>query len=108
MAHRIHITALALLEISEKLQWLSRRSRPAAARRHAQFLEAIRSLEINPEQWGLAPESSWHPGDIRQLLRGKRGGVYRILFEVRGNTVYILRVRHARPALLEPGEIELD
>lgn len=57
MAHSIHITARALREIDEALEWLSERSRAAAARWHRQLLEAVRSLENNPERCGLAPES---------------------------------------------------
>jgi plasmid stabilization system protein ParE len=105
MAHAIHITARALREIDETLDWLAARSRAAAVRWHEQLLEAIRSLENNPERCGLAPESAWYPGEIRQLLHGKRRGVYRILFEVRGNTVYILRVRHSAQAVLQPDEL---
>jgi hypothetical protein len=32
--------------------------------------------------------------------------VYRILFEIRDDTVYVLRVRHSAQALLEPEELE--
>ena len=105
MAHSVHITARALREIDVALEWLTERSRAAAVRWHQKLLEAVRSLENNPARCGLAPESEWYPGEIRQLLYGKRRGVYRILFEVRGNTVYILRVRHSAQALLEPGEL---
>ena len=105
MAHTVHITARALREIDEALEWLSERSRATAGRWHQQLLEAVRSLEDNPERCGLAPENEWYPGELRQLLHGKKRGVYRILFEVRGNTVYVLRVRHSARALLEPDEL---
>jgi plasmid stabilization system protein ParE len=105
MAHSLPITARALRELDGALEWLSERSRAAAVRWHEQILEAVRSLADNPERCGLAPESEWHPGEIRQLLHGKKRGVYCILFEVRGNTVYILRVRHSAQALLGPDEL---
>ena len=105
MAHAIHITVRALSEIDGALEWLSQRSRAAAVRWHEQLSGAVRSLENNPERCGLAPENEWYPGEIRQLLHGKKRGVYRILFEVRGNTVYILRVRHSAQALLEPDDL---
>src|SRR4051794_29095699 len=105
MAHSVHITARALREIDGALAWLAEQSRASAVRWYEQLMEAVRSLENNPERCGLAPESEWYPGAIRQLLHGKRRGVYRVLFEVRGNTVYILRVRHSAQALLEPGEL---
>jgi plasmid stabilization system protein ParE len=65
-------------------------------------MQAIRSLQDNPERCGLAPESEWCPGEIRQLLHGKRKGVYRILFEIRHDAVYILHVRHGAQDLLSP------
>ena len=105
MAHAVQITARALREIDAALEWLAARSRLAASRWHDQLVRAVRSLETNPKRCGPAPESEWYPGDLRQLLHGKRRGVYRILFEVRGNTVYVLRVRHSAQALLEPGEL---
>jgi plasmid stabilization system protein ParE len=105
MAHSVHITAKALREIDATLEWLSERSRAAAARWHERLMEAVRSLEDHPERCELAPESEWFEVEIRQLLHGKRRGVYRILFEIRGDAVYILRVRHRAQALLEPGEL---
>jgi plasmid stabilization system protein ParE len=105
MAYSVHITARALREIDEALTWISERSPAAAARWHGELLEAVHSLEENPERCGLAPESEWYSGEIRQLLHGKRRGVYRILFEIRGDTVYILRVRHSAQALLKPDEL---
>lgn len=70
-------------------------------------MKAFRSLENNPERCGLAPENDWYPGgELRQLLHGKRSGVYRIFFEIGGDTVYILHVRHNAQALLDAGELE--
>jgi plasmid stabilization system protein ParE len=105
MPHSVRITARALREIDGALEWIARRSRTAARRWHDKLLEAIRSLEHHPERCGLAPESEWYPGDLRQLLYGKRRGTYRILFEVRSDAVYILRVRHGAQDLLQPDEL---
>jgi plasmid stabilization system protein ParE len=105
MGHSVRITARALREIDEALAFLSARSRAAADQWHQQLLDAVCSLQNNPERCGPAPESEWYPGELRQLIHGKKRGVYRILFEVRGDTVYILRVRHSAQALLDPGEM---
>jgi plasmid stabilization system protein ParE len=105
MAHAVHIPARAPGEIDETLEWLSQRSGAAAIRWHEQLMQAIRSLENNPQRCGLAPASEWYPGELRQLLHGKGRGVYRVLFEVRGDTVYILRVRHSARALLQPDQL---
>jgi plasmid stabilization system protein ParE len=105
VAHSLEITARALREIDEALEWLARRSRRVALRWHQQLLEAVESLAENPQQYGLAPEAEWYPGELRQLLHGKKRAVYRILFEVRGESVYILRVCHSSHALFQRGEL---
>jgi plasmid stabilization system protein ParE len=105
MSYSVQITVRAFLEIGEALESLARKSPTAADRWHEKLMLAVRSLEENPERCGLAPESEWFSAEIRQLLYGKRRGVYRILFEVRGDTVHVLRVRHSAQALLEPGEL---
>ena len=96
---------LFVREIDAAVEWLSEQSRAAAVRWHEQLLEAVRSLENTPQRCGLAPESEGYPGEIRQLLHGKRRGIYRILFEVRGDVVHVLRVRHSAQALLEPDDL---
>jgi plasmid stabilization system protein ParE len=106
MPHSVQITRRALAEIDRALEWLSERSPAAAAGWHRRLLEAINSLENHPERCPLAPESEWYAGgELRQLLHGRRQGVYRILFEVRGNIVFILRVRHSAQDLLGPDDL---
>src|SRR5207249_2633900 len=106
MPYRVSITRRALREVDAALAWLTERSPAAAARWHGRLLGAIDSLESNPERCPAAPENDWYAGgEIRQLLYGRRGGIYRILFEVRGDTVVILRVRHRAQDVLEPGDL---
>jgi plasmid stabilization system protein ParE len=105
MTYAVRVTATALEEIDAALDWLVKRSAKAAARWHDRLLDAIQTLSSNPERCGLAPEADWYEsGELRQMLYGKRHGVYRILFEVRGKTVYILRVRHTAQNLLGPDD----
>jgi plasmid stabilization system protein ParE len=105
MSNVVRIAAQAWAELDEAFGWLHERSPSAAARWYERLMEAVQSLETNPERCGVAPEEEWYQGGLRQLLYGKRRGVYRILFEIRGRTVYVLRVRHSAQALLEPGEL---
>ena len=105
MTYSIDITDKALAEIDEALGWYAERSISAAIRWYVRLRQAIRSLDENPERFGLAPESEWYP-DLRQMLYGKRRGVYRVLFKIRGDEVVVLRVRHSARDLLEPGEVE--
>lgn len=99
--YQVEITPLALAEIDETLAFLSAHSRPMAIRWYQRLRTAIESLIHNPDRCPPAPENEWYEGFLRQLLHGKRPHVYRILFEVQGNVVRILRVRHARQDLLE-------
>ncbi len=68
-------------------------------------MEAVRDLGDNPERFELARENESYPGELRQMLYGKKRGTYRILLEIRGDTVYILRVRHSAQDFVAPEEI---
>jgi plasmid stabilization system protein ParE len=106
MPYTVRITRRALREIDEVLGWLTRHSPAGASRWYRRLREAIESLQDNPGRCPLAPENEWYSGgELRQLLHGKRRDVYCILFEIRGTTVYILRVRHAARDVLGPDEL---
>jgi plasmid stabilization system protein ParE len=105
MRYSIRITATALAEIDRALDWYIEQSASAAARWYDRVLAAIESLAENPQRCGLAPEKEWFGAPIRQLLVGKRRGVYRVIFEIRNTTVYVLRVRHGSRDFLNPGEL---
>jgi len=93
--HTIDIFPRAMADIQAAVDWLSQRAPSAAGRRHAGLLAAIRSLANNPERCPLADEASDLGLDLRELLYGRRRDMYRILFVIEGQTVNVLRVRHA-------------
>ena len=101
MSFSVTIARKAAREIVEQYDWLSQRSQAAANRWRDSLLEAIKSLEENPERCPEAPEAEWHE-ELRQLLHGKRRQVHRILFEIREQTVVVLRVRHSAQEFLGP------
>lgn len=105
MAHFVHMTPRAEADLEETLAWLCERSIQAAANWHARILAKVQQLEENPEQWPLADESSDLGIPLREVLFGKRTGVFRILFTIDGDTVNILRVRRATRDRLKPGDI---
>ena len=94
-SYQVHITAKALREIDEALEWYAVLSLRTAVKWYVNLKEAVRDLGADPERCELAPENEWYPGELRQMLYGKKRGTYRILFEIVGDTVYILRVRHS-------------
>jgi len=101
----IEITPKALAEIDSTFAFISRISASAAERWYQRLRESIAPLQSLPTRCPLAPESEWYDGELRQLLQGKRPHVYRILFEIRGSKVSILRVRHGRQELLKSDEL---
>ncbi len=58
--------------------------------------EAVASLAHSPQRCALAPENATFPFEVRQLLYGRKPHVYRILFTIEGDTVYVLHIRHGR------------
>jgi plasmid stabilization system protein ParE len=104
MSWHVVIARKAAREIEAQYDWLAERSEAAADRWRDSLLQAIGTLADNPERCPEAPEAEWHEG-LRQLLHGKRRRVHRILFEVRGETVIVLRVRHNAQDFLAPGDL---
>jgi plasmid stabilization system protein ParE len=61
------------------------------------FEQAIAALCENPEKHGLAREDGLYdlPFQVRQLLYGiGKKQTHRAVFEVRGDTVYVVAIRH--------------
>ena len=108
MNYRVEVTSTAKADVAEAYLWISGHSAVRAARWFNRLMEAAASLEAHPERCPLAPESEAAGREIRQLLYGKRNSIYRILFEVRGDTVYVLHIRHGARRTLEPHELNLD
>jgi plasmid stabilization system protein ParE len=103
MTFSVTIARKAAREIEVQYNWLAERSEDAANGWRNSLLEAIGKLEDHAERCPEAPEAEWHEG-LRQLLHGKRRQVHRILFEIRGHTVVVLRIRHSAQDFLGPAE----
>ena len=61
-----------------------------------------RVLQRSPEAFGFAPENDATNAEVRQLLYG----TYRVLYTVRGQSVFILAVRHGARLFLRGEEID--
>ncbi len=67
--------------------------------------KAIAKLKKMPERHPVAQDESDQLGvTLRQMLYGRRPGVFRILFSVEGDTVTLHYVRHSAQGPLEQGE----
>jgi plasmid stabilization system protein ParE len=58
--------------------------------------EAIASLSRFPKRCPIARDAEELDFQVRQLLYGRRPHVYRILFTIDGDTIFILHIRHGR------------
>src|SRR5262249_51284591 len=55
--------------------WIHERAPMTAARWYSRLMQAINSLELNPESYPLAPEADAFAVELRQMLFGKRSGI---------------------------------
>jgi len=98
MSCRVFITSKAKLQLVDCARWWSEhRSADQAAHWLDGFEEAIALLRENPEQHGLARENNFYelPDPVRQLLYGVGNRpTHRAVFEIRGETVYVVAIRH--------------
>ncbi len=104
MKCKLIIQPSALAELEEAYRWIAERTPTRAAGWFNHFVEVLKSLETNPERCEMAPESKFIGVKIRQLLYGRRGGIYRALYTIRGRQVHILHIRHAARNYMTPEE----
>src|SRR5579863_5160231 len=96
MTYQVIITPEAETDLRTAYRYI-RRHAPHAARdwiRRAR--QATKTLARHPGRCPLAPESTSFDEPIRELFFGSGNrGTYRFLFVVLGDSVYVLRMRHA-------------
>ena len=103
MSYRVVFTARARADVIEQFRYLVDRSPSAAARWYTGIEKAIAKLGTLPERHPIAPDESDHLSiTLRQLLYGRRPGVFRILFSIEGDTVTLHCVRHCARGPIDP------
>jgi plasmid stabilization system protein ParE len=105
MAFQVRFSPRAVSDIAVAVSWMARNSPEAAARWRIGLFQVIENLETDPNRYPAADESMDLGIDLRELLYGRRRGVYRILFTINEETVNVLRVRHAAQDRLSPDDI---
>ena len=91
MAYRIEVTDEADTQADQIYEWISRDAPEAATRWYYGLFDAIDSLVENPRRCPIAPEDKHFEQELRHLIYAKN---YRIIFEIRGDIVFVLHVRH--------------
>jgi plasmid stabilization system protein ParE len=106
MRFQVRISARAERDVDDALDWFQRqRATTAGARWFAQLMARIDTLEKQPDRCRLADEASDVGIELRELPFGRRRGMYRILFEIQGQVVHILRIRHTARDALTPDDL---
>jgi len=104
--YRVVIETRAIRDIDEATGWIAAHS-PAAAERWFHAIEAaILSLARFPERCPLARENERFTVEVRQLVFGRRGGRYRIIFTIRAGTVHVLHIRHGARAAMNETDVD--
>jgi plasmid stabilization system protein ParE len=101
--YRVVVTARANAEAQAAIRWKSEDAPRAAARWFAGLEKAIAKLGELPGRHPIAEEETERMGiSIRQMLYGRRRGVFRLLFSIEGETVVLHSIRHAARGPIEP------
>jgi plasmid stabilization system protein ParE len=96
VSYNLIVTPTADAEAMEAFRWYAEHSLDAAEKWYAGLNRAMDSLTEKPTRCPVSQEDSEALGcETRILLHGKRRGVYRILFSISGDTVWVLRIVHS-------------
>jgi plasmid stabilization system protein ParE len=103
MTYRIIIEPTAEREIRSAVRWKTENASPTvAARWYNGLLKKIATLRTHPSRCPLAAENDKFPVEIRELLYGRRRNIFRIIYTIQNDTVFILYVHHGARQELEP------
>jgi len=108
MKYHVQISPQALDEAEEGYLWIRENAPLAAARWYGRLMQAIDSLERNPEviRWLLKLRRLlWNSG---KCFSGKDRGSIESLFTIHGNVVRVHHIRHGAQKFLEPPEKKID
>lgn len=105
MKSRVILTPSAENDLRTLHRYIRKHAPRAAGKWLQGMRKAIKTLEKIPGRAHLAPETIAFSEPIRELLYGRGNrATYRILFVIRGDTVFVLHIRHGSmlPLQLEP------
>ncbi len=78
----------------------------ASARTWRERIETtVRDLSDDADQWPEADEAAVLGINLRYRLSGRHRHVYRILFTIEDDVVYVHRIRHAAQDRLSPDDV---
>lgn len=113
MAYRVELTAPAERDVYRIFDFIRQLAPYSAEQWLSGLFEAVFSLQELPHRCPLIPEAEELGAAVRQLLYGKRHGVYRIIFDVwetpqHQGQVRILHIRHSAQDKVRPEDILIE
>lgn len=102
MAFTVEFSTRATRDVDEIVAYIQADSPTEATRWRQRLLAKMESLRTLPEACGLAPEYALARREIRQLLFGQ----YRVLFEIRKESVFVVTIRHGARRAMRATEID--
>lgn len=107
MSFRVETTARAERDRQKCYDYIFERSPQGAAKWADAYEGTLESIELSPHR-GFAPENNFYDDEVRQtLFKTRLGSTYRVIFIIRGETIYILHVRGAGQDVMAREDIEL-
>ena len=108
MTFRVHELRRAQADIRSIFEWIRERSPLGAIAWLGAYDRMVGRLRQDAEAFADADENAEMEFHVRQaLFKTRRGRVYRALFFIDGQDVYILRVRGPGQAPIRPYDVEL-
>lgn len=102
MGYRVELSRRAECDSEEAFLYIREQALLNAVRWWHGLEAKLRVLERMPESFALAPENQDTTVEVRQILYGH----YRILYTLRGSTVFVLTVRHGARQFMRAEELE--
>ncbi len=106
MAFKVKITFIAEGEIEKAYNWYRKVNEVFADEWFKGLMNKIATLQEMPQRCAFAIENDIFSEDVRQLLDGKTKNIYRVLFTIREDTVYILYIRHSSQNPLTKNDLD--
>ena len=102
---QVRFQPAAIEDLNDAFYYAAQHAPEAAARWLGRFQKALQTLEHNPHRCPLALESKRCSRELREYVFGKRPFVFRAIYTIDDDTVWILRIRRAQRRLLSAEEL---
>lgn len=106
MKYDVVLTDTARRQLDEACSWYAAQDRHVADKWYNGFIDALISLENNPQQHGLAGENDAFSEELRQVLYGSgHKKTHRAVFAIRPGMVVVHLIRHLAQQDISPDDL---